>query len=348
MTKFVYSEAELFSEHPFASPHVADGRRLHGGFDASGRYVSPRALARTEAIGAWSARLRERGGALLDASSSLLAGPRMPNVDQQRLLIRNGLGQTFWNGLTTTGKIEGRGRVLAEMKFPDLSRIVKEDISEMAIGHLDKGLLAAHGLDEGGEPDKQIGGHDVMWFIARDLVFGRDAFPDVEPPTSISRPEAGKRWMPEVGPEYEAFLSFLMNLLVIEFRAEIGFASTQKVLRTEDLFTERRPQAEEAAELVERIRTDEEIHVESLRLYLGELRSVMLATVDGGEISGAALIDPFWGELIRWATVDQPRLAALQQYALIKDRILQHTEGARVLREFDALSDFGEHHAAAR
>ena len=55
--------------------------------------------------------------------------------------------------------------MLAEMKFPDLRNIVVEDISSMAIGHLNGGLLVAHGIDEGGEPDKGIGGHDVMWFV---------------------------------------------------------------------------------------------------------------------------------------------------------------------------------------
>jgi hypothetical protein len=64
-----------------------------------------------------------------------------------------------------------------------------------------------------------------------------------------------------------------MNLLIIEFRAEIGFANTQEILRFPDLFVGRRAEAEEAAEIVERIRLDEEIHVTSLRLYLGELRT---------------------------------------------------------------------------
>jgi hypothetical protein len=178
-----------------------------------------------------------------------------------------------------------------------------------------------------------------MWFIARDLVFGREAFPDVEPPASIARPEAGKRVMPELAPEYEAFLSFLMNLLLIEFRAEIGFAATQKVMRTPDLFADRRANAEEAAQIIERIRTDETIHVESLRLYLGELRHATFRTIDGGTIAGAPLIDRFWRGLIHWATVEQPKLAAAQQYELVKERILRHADGKRILREFDALAD---------
>jgi len=336
MAKLQYSEAELLSDHAFAKPHVIDGRRLHGGFDAAGRYVPPRALGRNAAIDAWTAALRRRGGDLLDAGAWLLTGARVPNVAQQRVLLENGLGQTFWNSLTITGKIEARGRVIAEMKFPDLAQVIVEDISQMSIGHLNKGLLVAHGIDEGGEPDKGIGGHDVMWFVARDLAFGRDAYPDATPPDSIGRPEAGKRWMPEVAPEIEGMLSFLMNLLVIEFRAEIGFATSQSILRMADLFPGRAAQAAEAAEIIERIRTDEEIHVRSLRLYLGELRSVTFRTVGGGTIAGATLIDRFWKGLLQWATIDQPRLAAEQQYAQIKPRILVHDDGARVLAAFDA------------
>ncbi len=347
MNRLNYSEAEIMQNDDFAQPHVIDGRRMHGGFDASGTYVPPRASKRNAALDAWSAELRRRGGDLFAADASLLRGARMPNVEQQRFLLRNGLGQWFWNSLTTTGKIEARGRVLAEMKFPNLQKAIKEDISQMAIGHLNKGLLVAHGFDEGGEPDKGIGGHDVMWFVARDLIFGPNAFPDIEPPASISRPESGKRWMPEIAIEYEGMLSFLMNLLLIEFRAEIGFANSQNVFRTADLFAGRRAAAEEAAEIIERIRTDEEIHVRSLRLYLGELRTLTFATVDGGEISGAVLIDRFWAGLIQWATVEQPRIVALQVYEVLKARILALPQGERLLREFDAVSDLNPAVAAA-
>lgn len=338
-TQMIYSEAELMSDAPLAREHTIDGQRLHGGFDADGRYVPPRSLGRAAAIAAWTEALRARGGALFAADASLLVGPRMPNVPQQQLLLREGIGAPFWNNLTTTGKIEGRGRALAEIQFPDLQALVVEDISGMAIGHLNKGLLKAHGIDEGGEPARGIGGHDVMWFVARDLVFGAGAYPDVEPPESISRPEAGRRWMPELPMPYEGLLSFLMNLLMIEFRAEIGFANTQDILRTSDLFTDRRAAAEEAAEIVERIREDELIHVTSLRLYLGELRTLTLRTVDGGTIPGAVVIDRFWQGLVHWATVEQPRIAAETQYEQLRPIILAHAEGLRVLQAFEALSD---------
>ena len=340
--QLVFSAAELLSDHRYAAPHVIDGQSLHGGFDDQGRYVSPRSLGRRVAIDNWTAALRERGGDLLAADASLLTGPRVPNVAQQRLLIENGVTRPFWNGLTITGKIEGRGRMIAEIPFPDLQAIIVEDISGMALGHLRKGLLKAHGVDEGGEPDKGIGGHDVMWFVARDLAFGRDAHADVEPPGGIARPEEGKRWMPEVDMPYEMSLSFLMNLLLIEFRAEIGFASSQATFRAPTLFPERRAQAEEAAEIVERIRTDELIHVESLRLYIGELRSLTIKTIDGGTMSGARLVDRFWTGLLQWATVDQPRLTAERQYEALRTEILATAaNGDYLLGEFNALADPG-------
>ncbi|MDE0039649.1 MAG: hypothetical protein OXU77_19145 [Gammaproteobacteria bacterium] len=340
-----FGESELLSDHEFATPHRIGDQRLHGGFDANGAYIPPRSKGRREALDNWTAELRERGGDLLEADSSLLTGPRVPNYAQQCLLIENGVTRPFWNGLTITGKIEGRGRMIAQMPLPDLQSLIVEDISGMALGHLGKGLLTAHGIDEGGEPDKGIGGHDVMWFVARDLAFGPNAHPDVEPPGAIARPEAdGKtpgRRMPQIELPYEMLLAFLMNLLLIEFRAEIGFASTQAILRTPTLFTDRRAEAEEAAMIVERIRTDEEIHVESLRLYLGELRKVTLNTVDGGTIRGEELIDPFWTGLVRWATVDQPRLAAENTYQALRKQILEAEHGMRILREFNALADPG-------
>lgn len=334
--KLTYTEAELMSEHEGLTPHVVDGRRLHGGFHPDGTYQPPRALGREAAFDAWTDALRARGGEVYPADSSLLNGQRLPNLEQQRVMLRNGLSRRFWNGLTITGKIEGRGRLLADVQFPDLQPAIVDDISDMAIGHLGKGLLVAHGLDEGGQPEHGIGGHDEMWFIARDLVFGVDAFEDIDPPENIARPEAGQRLMPELSPEIEGLISLLTNLLIIEFRAEIGFADTQDILRTPELFTDHRDEAEIAAELVERIRTDEEIHVRSLCLYLGELCSVDFKTLDGSTVSGRELIDRFWDGLVRWATIEQPALMVEQVRPEYEAYISTHDDAERVQAEFDA------------
>ncbi len=340
MAQLSYTKEELMQDHDFAREHKIGEHRLHGGFLADGKYQPPRAKVREPAIAAWTESLRARGGDLFDADSSLLTGPRMPNPAQTRLLLKSGLGRPFWNSLTITGKIEGRGRMIADIPLPSLQGIIVEDISEMSIGHLHLGLLTAHGLDEGGIPEEGIGGHDVMWFVARDLAFGADAFPDVEPPDGIARPDAGERNMPELPQPLEGLLVFLMNLLLIEFRAEIGFANTQEVLRMEDLFIERRPGAEEAADIIERIRTDEEIHVLSLRLYLGELRQITFKTLDGGTVAGAELIDRFWDKLVHWATVEQPAIAARNSYDALLPQIAELPDGERVLREFNNLADW--------
>ena len=338
-TQLVYSEDELMRDHPDLRPHMILGQRVHGGFAADGSYQPPRALVRERALDAWTGALRERGGDVFAADSSLLAGVRVVDVEQQRVLLRNGMGRWFWNQLTVTGKIEARGRLLADVAFPDLQPVIVEDISEMAIGHLGGGLLLAHGLDEGGQPDLGIGGHDVMWFLARDLAFGTEAYPDVDPPENIGRPDAGTRYMPELPPEIESLISLLANLLIIEFRAELGFAESQAILRSPDVFTDRRDDAELAAEIIERIRTDEEIHVRSLCVYLGELLSVTFRTNDGGTVSGRELIDRFWGGMVRWATVDQPSLTAPQVRADVEAYIATNPEAERVLAEFDAVAN---------
>jgi hypothetical protein len=294
---------------------------------------------RKPALDAWTEQLRARGGDLLAADSSLLAGVRYPSDAQQKLLIREGLGQTFWNSLTIIGVIEARGRALADLTFPDLQDLALQDVSELAIGHLNGGLLRAHGLDEGGEPEAGLGGHDVMWFALRDLAFGKTDFPMPAVPENIGRPDANVPAFPRLSIQYERFVHFLGNLLMIEFRAERGFSSTESLLRDPELFTERREQAEHAAEIVNRIRIDEAVHVHSLRLYLGELRLLDFKTLDGGTISGRDVVDTFWEGILKWATVEQPPLAAAQQKKLLLERIAAHPERARITREFLALEE---------
>lgn len=340
MTRLTFSEEELMRSHDYASPHVADGQRLHGGYDASGNYVPPRILVRNPAIDAWTEALRARGGEVLSDTASLLEGIRYPTAPQMKLLIQNGLGRSFWNTLTIIGKIEAKGRLLADFPIPDFQNVIVEDISETAIGHLHRGLLKAHGIDEGGEPGKGIGGHDLMWFAARDLAFGKGAHPDIEPPERIMRPgdEAGPA-KPLIHPAYHGFLNILLNLLMIEFRAELGFQFTQDLLRDPDLFRDRRAQALEAAEIIGRIRIDEEVHVRSLKLYFGEFRRVTFKTPEGGTISGRELVDPTWRDIIHWATREQPKLAMEQERKILHARILEHPDGARLLLEFEALAE---------
>jgi hypothetical protein len=111
------------------------------------------------------------------------------------------------------------------------------------------------------------------------------------------------------------------------------------MLRDRELFSDRRAEAEEAAEVVGRIRADEEIHVSSLRLYLGELRNVHFKTKSGGRKPGREIIDAAWERIVHWATVEQPKLAAIESRKLLSERILKHPDGERLLEEFLALED---------
>jgi hypothetical protein len=339
MTKLVFSENELMESVDYASPQIEAGVRLHGGFDQDGNYLSPRMKNRQPAFEAWTKRLESKGGELLAADSSLLAGIRFPSFGQQKLLLMEDLGQSFWESLTITGRIEARGRILAEMTFPDFQEIVVEDISETALGHLGKGLLKAHGIDEGGEPQNGIGGHDVMWFALRDLAFGETNYPEPEVPENIARPEEAQKTVPPISPPHASTIYFLLNLLLIEFRAERGFSLTEQLLRDPDLFCDRREEAEHAARIVDRIRLDEEVHVMSLRLYLGEIRNLTFKTVNGGTISGKEIIDPFWTEITVWATKEQPKLAAEQQRRFLEKRIRVHPEADRILEQFNSLEE---------
>jgi hypothetical protein len=158
-------------------------------------------------------------------------------------------------------------------------------------------------------------------------------------PANIARPEAALRVPDGLPAPHARAVYFLANLLLIELRAELGFTLTETLLRDPDLFRDRRAEAERAAAIVGRIRTDEEIHVRSLRLVLGELRRARFRTKAGGTLPGEAVVDPLWEGIVRWATVEQPPLAAAQQRRVLHERVMRHPEGARVWRAFEALDE---------
>ena len=335
-----YSREALLSSHAYARPHEEAGYRLHGGFDAAGEYISPRTLVRWPAVKAWNAALEARGGDLIDASGKLLEREGYPSYAQQKLLLQSGFGQTLWNSLTTTGVIEKRGQALCQLVAPDMQAIIVEDIQDSACGHLNLGLLYAHGMDEGGDPEhpEAGGAHDAMWFAARDLVFGKDVYPMPQIPESIARP-VEDRELPQLPPQYEPLIKMLTNVLMIEIRAEAFFALCCRIFRDPDLFADRRPDAELAADLVERIRTDEAIHVGYLQTVISELRAFTLKTVDGQQVKGAAIIDPLWAKMVEWHGATERELARARTRAAIEAQVLaaRGEAGRELLARLDAL-----------
>lgn len=342
MERLVYSREEILADHPYARRQEEAGYKLHGGFDESGTYISPRTLHRWPAVEAWQAALQAQGWPLIDATVDLLKRGSYPNIAQQKLLLAHGLGETLWNSLTVTGVIEARGRALCDLVPPDFQDIIVDDISETATGHLAKGLLYTHGMDEGGDPDHpEIGAHDQMWFAARDLLFGKDAYPLPEIPDNIGRPEQG-RLMPQIPEGFEQLILLLMNVLMIEVRAESFFSFCCEIMRDAEAFPNRREEALKAAEMVERIRTDEAIHVAYLQTVISEMRRFSFETVDGGTIQGKEMIDPVWEGMVHWHSVTQADLAREQSHDAIRARLLKEPEGQRLFEEFEARDSLSE------
>jgi hypothetical protein len=336
LSKLSYTRNELMADHAYARPQMEAGYRLHGGFDVDGTYVSPRTLNRWPAVHAWQGELAQRGAPLLDATVRLLKRGPYPTIDQQRYLLGNGFGETLWNSLTITGIIEARGGLLAQAVAPDFQEIVVEDISAAALGHLNKGLLTAHGLDEAGDKSRGQGGHDSSWFAVRDALFGKNAYPIPDVPQALARPETGRR-IPEIPKEHEEWILLLMNVLLIEVKAESFFSFCQGVMRDPANFKDRHPAAHHAADLVGRIRTDEAIHVAYLQTALSELRSFTLKTVDGKTLPAAPIIDRIWEDLVEWHTVTNAQFARQQSRDAILERLKAKPNGQVHAARFDAL-----------
>lgn len=337
MTKRNWTRAELEAEHDYATPHVECGLKLHGGFDEHGNYLSPRTRHRWDAVNAWMQALRDEGAEIVEATTALLTEPNYPTVEQELFLLKHGIEQPLWDSLTITGLIEARGRALADLVAPDFQEIIVEDISETALGHMNKGLLTAHGWDEGGMPGTDVGGHDVMWFAVRDLVFGKDKFAIPEPPASIGRPKDARE-MPAIGPEYEGVIAFLMNLLMIEVRAERTFDFYEKVIGSDEVFRDLQKEATHAVELVNRIRQDESVHVAWLRTAISEFRHFTIKTLDGKQVKGALIVDPVWKKMVHWHAVEMHEANRENNEAELRRKILATPNGEQVLDKFQELA----------
>jgi hypothetical protein len=337
MSKLVYSKDEIEAEHDYATLHVECGQQLHGGFDAEGRYVSPRTRYRWDAINAWHQNLKKNDVPIVEASAELLTEPNLPNVAQQILLLNHGIEQSFWDSLTITGIIEARGKALAEVVAPDFQKIIVEDITGTALAHMNKGLLTSHGWDEAGIPDSGVGGHDTMWFAARDLIFGKGKYPIPEAPASIGR-EKSEREMTQLPAEHEMLIAFLMNLLMIEVRAERAFDFYERVISAPETFADKPKEAAHAVELVNRIRIDESVHVAWLRAAISEFRSFTIKTVDGNEMPGAEILDPVWQKMVYWHAVEMHKTIRPRNIATVKESVLALQNGEQLFEQFIALA----------
>jgi hypothetical protein len=124
---------------------------------------------------------------------------------------------------------------------------------------------------------------------------------------------------------------------MIEVRAEAFFSFCTNLMRSPEVFRDRRPAAMHAAELVERIRTDEAIHVAYLQAFVSEMRSFTIKGLNGERIKGSAMIDPIWEGMIHWHSVTQADFSREQGRQAIEARINKRADGRALLAQFDAL-----------
>ena len=137
--------------------------------------------------------------------------------------------------------------------------------------------------------------------------------------------------------EYEMLISFLMNLLMIEVRAERAFDFYERVIASADTFIDKPKEAAHAVELINRIRLDESVHVAWLRAAISEFRSFTIKAIDGAEISGAEILDPVWEKMVHWHAVEMHETQRPLNMAAVKEVVLAGKDGQSLFEQFEAL-----------
>ncbi len=339
MDRLEWSSVELLEREPGLEPLIASGVRCHGGFDADGRYRSPRTSHRMPAIAAWQARLATDGHALLSIPDSLLP-PHHPNVAQARLLLLEGVREPIVRALTMISIVEGFGAIIRDVPVPDLASLVREPIEGTALAHLSGGLFEAHARDEAGHKDE--GGHKQMWEAARDLALDSPKIPS----DILMRMMGGarartrrERLFPRLDETLEDMLATMVNVLVIEVFARGTFDWGETLLSDPEISA--RPK--EAGAMVGYIRADEAPHVEYLRTALSEVRARTLRTVDGGDgelLEGRIVVDALLHRALEFTTRQRPQEQRNATRTSITSSLEKVADAARVrslLERFDAL-----------
>ena len=201
----------------------------------------------------------------------------------------------FYDALTAMAEIETKAGRLCKVEAPDFRTLVRSEIANQALGHLNAGLLEAHGMDEGGDPAyPEIGGHDRLWLAARDLLFPFDVEREEEPLGAETRVESGmlERRYEDILVEFEFSLRFFMTVLLSEARADLFFAYCARLLQHPEVFRAPPADVRAAAQIIARIEQDEAAHVGYLTVMFSELRAA-----DWGEVDGKRIIDGLLAEM---------------------------------------------------
>ena len=137
--------------------------------------------------------------------------------------------------------------------------------------------------------------------------------------------------------EHERWILLLMNVLMIEVRAENFFDFCTSVMRDPRNFADRRDVAMHAADLVDRIRQDEAPHVGYLTVAVSELRSFIFRANDGRRVKGSTFIDPVWRGMVQWHSVTNVDWDRAQRRAAFDAMFRARSDGEALIRRFESL-----------
>jgi len=355
-----YSHAEIMMNHDYVTRIHHDGRLFHGGLDAAGRYVPPRSRHRLNAIAAWRERLQQRRQASEVIQPAEVDRPFFPNVAQANFLLRSGAKEALTRILTLIGVTEGFGNDgIRALPAIDLSHFYTSPLEDTCLGHLQTGLMEAHGNDEAGRGEES--GHDQMWYAIRDAALERPTItPDmfenlpIAPPPGYEGPakpgpeaigvsSLTTQLFPELAPMFELTLTALAQILVIELMAFPTFSWAREVLA--DPLGSAAPTF--APTMVDRITVDEGIHVGYLQCALAETRCRMLVTAVGGTISGAPVVDGILRKIIAQNTGSRWDRVNLYRMKQIRAELARRRDGEQLLAEFGKLGTVPDESAAA-
>jgi hypothetical protein len=329
-----YSPEQLLDSGSYEEPLIAGGVRCHGGFDPQGRYRSPRTIHRMPAVQAWQDRLARDGQSLLAIDSALMP-PQFPNVEQARLLLKEGVRDPVVRRLTIISIVEGFGAIIRDVGVPDLASQLVEPIEGTALAHLGSGLFEAHARDEAGYKDE--GGHKQMWEAARDMALEKPRIPgDVllrMMGQGPGRRRERTRVFPELDEDLERMLATMAQVLAVEVFAMGAFDWGERLLSDPEVSAD--PQG--AGAMVSYIRADESPHVEYLRTALSEAAARTLRTVDGKTLSGRDVVRELLHRTLRGLTRERRE----EQRRDIRENLIEamqaHANPAGLLERFDAL-----------
>lgn len=357
MAKLVYGQDEILAQHDFAEKMSHNGRTIHGGLDAHGKYLPPRSLHRSEAIAAWSKQVVDSGHELevMDRDAVLEMFEFFPNVEQAKLLLARGCQDAMTRLLTMIGIVEGFGNDgIKLMPKLDMSKYFVESVEGTCLDHLHKGLLTAHGQDEAGT--ERESGHDEMWFAIRDVALDHpevtgdmyENLPIAPPPgytgkakaapEALSVGDALQRLFPALDPALELTLRGLAQILLVEFGAYRTFAWAREVLAD--------PRASAAPawapNMVDYIQADEDIHVRYLQCALAEARARTFVGTGGERIPGPVVIDRICEAAMERQSAPRMKRMMDHRYKNVLSELEKRPDGEKILEEFKALGPVPE------